>query len=175
MFLFKFFGNTLGLNTRTAHFANNQSRNCTFCTLSGRDGIDETFEHLFFTCPTTVDWQNKFASKWAPELITEQDKREFWFFGKLPGNEFFNEFIAYTALLFQQKIWQQKLTKKISSFHTLASDFCTDLREIFSESGSVRKACARTNNLLCRICENNPGAVNGGADGGGNGGDNGGQ
>ena len=56
MFLFKFFNNILGINTRLSHFVPNHSRGCTFCTLNGTIPIpDETFLHIFFECGTVKE------------------------------------------------------------------------------------------------------------------------
>ena len=49
-FIFKFYNNKLGLNTRTSHFGGD-TRACTFCSLLKRDDTDETFAHLFYDCP----------------------------------------------------------------------------------------------------------------------------
>lgn len=49
MFLFKFFQNTLSINTRISHFADNVSRKCTFCSINNpNSNCDESFLHLFF-------------------------------------------------------------------------------------------------------------------------------
>ncbi len=49
VFLFKFFNNILGINTRLSHFVPNHSRGCTFCSLNGILPVpDETFMHIFF-------------------------------------------------------------------------------------------------------------------------------
>ncbi len=48
-FIFKFYNNLLGLNTRLSHFVIDQSRQCAFCTGTAVPVPDETFLHLFFT------------------------------------------------------------------------------------------------------------------------------
>jgi hypothetical protein len=49
VFLFKFFNNILGINTRLSHFVPNQMRGCTFCSINGTNPVpDETFAHIFF-------------------------------------------------------------------------------------------------------------------------------
>jgi len=86
-FLFKFFNNFLGLNTRISHFVENTSRSCTFCVLSGRvRPPDETFFHLFLSCPTTVAWYDSFISELTTDLalIGEFDQINLWFYGRLP-------------------------------------------------------------------------------------------
>ncbi len=58
--LFKFLNNILGLNTRISHFVPGQSRDCTFCLGTFGPISEETFIHLFYECPTTTDWHEKF-------------------------------------------------------------------------------------------------------------------
>jgi hypothetical protein len=52
-FLYKYFYNKLGINSRTFHFGG-ETKNCTFCTIVVR-GMGpvpkESFKHLFFECP----------------------------------------------------------------------------------------------------------------------------
>jgi hypothetical protein len=54
-FLFKLHNNTLGINARLSHFVVNQSRTCTFCSLTRNPDpdVDETILHLFFQCLST--------------------------------------------------------------------------------------------------------------------------
>ena len=56
-FIFKFYNNRLGINTRTSHFGGN-TRNCTFCTILGNHTHDESFIHLFFECEVVKNIQN---------------------------------------------------------------------------------------------------------------------
>ena len=57
-FLFKFYNNQLGLNTRTSHFGG-ETRSCTFCfILKKPNAPDETFSHLFFDCEVVKNLHN---------------------------------------------------------------------------------------------------------------------
>ncbi len=68
-FLFKYFNNILGINTRLSHFVANRNRGCTFCKIKNTAVPvqvpislpvpipDESFEHLFYGCMTTREWQ----------------------------------------------------------------------------------------------------------------------
>ena len=56
-FIFKFYNNRLGINTRTSHFGSN-TRNCTFCTILGTPSRDESFIHLFLECEVVTHNQN---------------------------------------------------------------------------------------------------------------------
>ena len=80
-FIFKFYNNLLGLNTRLSHFVANQTRGCTFCEGTVTPAPDETFIHLFLECPTTFDWQNQFLRKYLPHLaFMDLDSRTELFF-----------------------------------------------------------------------------------------------
>jgi hypothetical protein len=67
VFLFKFFNNILGINTRLSHFVPNQTRGCTLCSLNGTNPVpDETFAHIFFDCNTVRNWHNRFLPEYLP-------------------------------------------------------------------------------------------------------------
>ena len=56
-FIFKSINNILGLNTRLAHFVEENERGCTFCNIKNVDPLpDETFFHLFYVCQTMQHW-----------------------------------------------------------------------------------------------------------------------
>ncbi len=83
VFLFKFFNNILGINTRLSHFVPNQSRGCTFCHLVGTNPLpDETFAHIFFECATVRNWHKGFINDYFPNgyLVDEQDRKNILFF-----------------------------------------------------------------------------------------------
>jgi hypothetical protein len=113
-FLFKFFNNILGLNTRISHFVPGQSRDCTFCLGTFGPISEETFIHLFYECPTTTDWHEKFLRKYltAPENLNRDQKLNFFFTGLLPGTGKDNLFVSMSVYLFQYCIWEEKLSKK---------------------------------------------------------------
>ena len=53
-FLFKFYNNILGLNSRVAKFNQNTDPSCTFCSINNlRPAPKESFTHLFYYCETT--------------------------------------------------------------------------------------------------------------------------
>ena len=53
-FLFKFYNNSLGLNSRVTKFINTVDQGCTFCILTNtRLVCKESFLHLFYYCDTT--------------------------------------------------------------------------------------------------------------------------
>ncbi len=122
VFLFKFFNNILGINTRLSHFVPNHPRGCTFCVLNGTLSVpDETFMHIFFECGTVRSWHDGFLADYFPNnyVRNEQDRRNIFFLGRVHEPDSDNFFISISILLFQYLVWEQKLRKKTSSFHTL--------------------------------------------------------
>ncbi len=67
MFFYKFYNNTLGINVRTSHFVANGTRICFFCSKTRPNARnDESFVHLFFNCPTVLEWHSDFIIKCFP-------------------------------------------------------------------------------------------------------------
>ena len=64
-FLFKFYNNILGLNSRVAKFNVDTDPSCTFCSLQNhRPAEKETFAHLFFVCNTTNNIIREFFNRY---------------------------------------------------------------------------------------------------------------
>jgi hypothetical protein len=102
-FMFKFYNNLLGLNTRLSHFVANQNRGCTFCDGNGTTVPDESFIHIFLECPTTFEWHNQFFKKYLPHLTSMEilHRTGFFFFGKLPDAANENIFLIISVLILQ--------------------------------------------------------------------------
>jgi hypothetical protein len=70
-FVYKFHSNKLGLNTRVSHFNNTTDRGCSFCKIAmqNRFGpiMEESFEHLFYSCTHTNLVIDKFLIKFLPD------------------------------------------------------------------------------------------------------------
>ncbi len=129
----------------------NQNRNCAFCTDMGQVS-EESFIHLFFDCPTTRGWQEKFLSKYItpPGDLTREEKISFFFFGTLPGLKTDNTFVGMAALIFQYCVWEQKLTKKRPSFNTLDVKFNDTIISLLKCNRKVRNMAESINTPLCR-------------------------
>jgi hypothetical protein len=121
MFAFKFYNNILGLNTRTFHFATNPVRYCQFCYLGNRlDPPEETFMHLFFSCPTVQAWHTEFVHTHFNDLnMIGPDLIKFWFLGILPTHNTSSFAVLSAVLIFQYCIWEEKLRKRKPAFRTL--------------------------------------------------------
>jgi hypothetical protein len=154
-FAFKFYNNLLGINTRLSHFVQNQQRGCTFCVLSnnGNGNIpDETFSHIFYECDTFREWHNRFTLKYLPNnyFRNDQERREFFFLGKVHGTDGDNFFIYAAVLIFQYCVWESKLKKKIHSYNTLELLFREIIYNFLRSNSLARKSKAKSNFKLCR-------------------------
>ena len=79
-FIFKFYNNRLGINTRTSHFGGH-TRNCTFCTILGNHTHDESFIHLFFDCEVVKNIKNSLDRNlfsFSNDDILEEKKQMVW-------------------------------------------------------------------------------------------------
>jgi hypothetical protein len=154
VFLFKFYNNILGLNTRISHFVPDQSRACTFCSITGNINPvpDESFIHLFFTCETSANWHIQFLSKYFPHLVTMNrvQRAGFFFLGKIPAMDKDNLFIICAVLLFQFCIWEEKLRKKEPSFRTIENIYLELLSSLVEQSNAVRECAEKINFPICR-------------------------
>jgi hypothetical protein len=113
-FIFKFYHNRLGLNTRVSHFTD-KSRWCTFCSIVGKDMgpfADESFRHFFLDCPSTQKIHQDINRTFFPNLTLDTG---YWL-GVKGNNLFLNLFL----LAIQFQIWQAKLNSKIPN-----SNFCS--------------------------------------------------
>jgi hypothetical protein len=132
-FIFKFFNNTLGLNTRVSHFGENISQNCTFCVGEGRAPTDESFLHLFVECPSTTAWADKLNQEYlgGHALQDFESKRRFWLLGKLTGEDSCDIVRVIVILLFHYTVWELKLSKNIPSFRTFMCGYLEHLNQTF--------------------------------------------
>jgi hypothetical protein len=150
-FLFKFYNNLLGLNTRTSHFGANVSRVCFFCSKKNpMENNDETFIHLFFSCTTTRNWQVQFLTRCFPEfgILSESDQKKLWFLGI--KSDTLNPFIIGAILSFQFCIWEHKLRKNVPSFHTIFTEFLNMFTATCKHNSEIRESGSVINYELCR-------------------------
>jgi hypothetical protein len=150
MFVFKFFNNILGINTRTFHFGTNVTRRCLFCFKAGRADTDETFLHLFLTCPTVTEWHNEFLNSFIAPLtpLNLENRKKLFFLGYF--NNEYNSFLASAVYHFQFSIWEEKLGKKLPAFITLKTRFLERYRESVHLTKKLQKAGTKINIPLCR-------------------------
>jgi hypothetical protein len=82
-FIYKFYNNILGLNSRVCKFVPGHDAECTICKVSGesRPVQQESFVHLFYECVHTDKYRDAMCSALFPEIINlaDMEKRAFWF------------------------------------------------------------------------------------------------
>jgi hypothetical protein len=137
-FLYKFFNNCLGINTRTSHFVPDRGRGCTFCTLQGV-GIapDESFLHLFYDCDSATRIHSTFKTKFFYNFNLDADSERLLWFGILPETVPNHPFIVLSVLLIQYGIWQAKLKNKIPSYLKIEGDTFFSLATICKLRGKM--------------------------------------
>jgi hypothetical protein len=152
-FVFKFYNNILGLNTRLSHFVAGQQRGCNFCNGTTVPVPDETFIHLFLECPTTFDWHCSFLKKYLPDFmfLNVQERSELFFLGRLPNRAYDNKFLIMAVLIFQFCIWEEKLRKKIPSFTTLDNTYSELVYSLANTNRKMFQSAELLNLPLCRL------------------------
>ena len=120
VFLFKFYGNILGLNSRVTHFNRDINGGCTFCTISGDlPPPSETFAHLFFDCKCVADVLETILSRF---LGNTRVSRESFFLATMGVCEQTNKSYTVFFNLIKYLIWRCKLEKKIPSATKIESE-----------------------------------------------------
>jgi hypothetical protein len=148
-FIFKFYNNILGINTRVAHFVRNHPRTCTFCDI-GRvpEEFEENMSHLFFDCRYVENLIQNFYG---------------WLLNEVPSKrEFFNRFntinvaknkvLNIVNILVKKYIWDCKIRFCIPNSNELRQNFCTDFNIIINQSRNVKKL-ARASGIFNNLNE----------------------
>jgi hypothetical protein len=132
-FLYKFYNNCLGINTRLSHFVQGRGRGCTFCTLNNvANTPDETFLHIFYGCNTVQSVHNSFTARYFIDInLDDGPKRMFWY-GILPSGLPEKNLFMYTILLVQFGIWRAKLKNKLPSFTKIENEVFFSLATIYA-------------------------------------------
>ena len=109
-FLFKFYNNSLGLNSKVAKFNNTVDPGCTFCSLTNtRPVCKESFVHLFYYCDTT----NKTITEFFQQYFTiELPDNKVFFSGNIRAKEDENLSLQLVLDVLRYHIWTCKLEKK---------------------------------------------------------------
>jgi hypothetical protein len=153
-FIFKFRNNLLGLNVRVVHFNDNVGRGCTFCRIQNGNGPlpDETFLHLFYSCPHSKKLVNGFLGKYFTmiDLNDEQQVKTFTFLGEINPDYQNNFFISTVAIYLSFFIWQCKLQKKIPLMENCLNDIFYSV-DIIRRISSKFREHMNLNLPLCRV------------------------
>ena len=142
-FLFKYHNNTLGLNSRVAHFNPDTDPSCTFCSVNNlRPAERETFSHLFFHCETTqkfiTEFYNRFFSIETPTCPE-------FFCGNISLIESENRSFQLVMDVFRYHIWSYKLENKTPVISSLFSEINDTLCTIYTMSPKSRNYAVSCN------------------------------
>ena len=119
-FIFKFYHNKLGLNTRTSHFGGD-TRNCTFCTISGKNPTDETFVHIFFECePVSALHKCLERNLFSYHNVDILESKNLWFGCQVLEHD--NAFLRIFFLTVQYFIWCAKLGKFLPNINFILGE-----------------------------------------------------
>ena len=153
-FSFKFYNNTLGLNTRLSHFVDNNTRSCTFCTVNNSiNPQEETFLHLFLECQYTDKILCTIRENFVPEITlrTTAEKKMLWLCGSSP-NAIYNKglFIQAFCSSVMFTLWEHKLKKKKLTWALFREDLIHTLGTIYDTNLSFRDSVSTLNLSICR-------------------------
>jgi hypothetical protein len=128
-FLFKFYNNILGLNTRVSHFVQNHDRNCTFCIQQGKQN-DESFRHFFLSCEVAKPIRRKFIDKFFYDLNMNEEMECYFWFGIVPEGVPDKKLYSLCVLFIQFGFWTAKLKKKLPSYNKIITDTLFNLKVV---------------------------------------------
>ena len=135
-FLFKFYNNILGLNSRVAKFNNEIDPSCTFCTTNKLFPAEkESFSHLFYYCPTT----NKLLSTFLERFFTINSLTATEFFAsKINEKEDDNKALQLALDIFRYYI-------KIPTVGNIFNEINDTIGTIYSLSSKTKHAAESCN------------------------------
>jgi hypothetical protein len=124
-FLYKFYNNCLGINTRISHFVPDRGRGCTFCSITRVGNVpvpDESFLHLFYDCDHTARIRNTFMNKYFNNFILDDASLKLFWFGIMPERIPVDCVTIISILFMQYGIWRAKLKNKVPSYPKVEGD-----------------------------------------------------
>jgi hypothetical protein len=120
-FLFKFYNNMLGLNSRISHFNPEVNASCTFCCITRTlPAPKETMPHLFFHCTTTQSLLSRFVAKYITNLEVNESN---FFFANNTEFEYINRPLGFIFDIFRYTVWHFKLKKEAPNFIFFENEF----------------------------------------------------
>ncbi len=138
VFIFKYYSNILGLNSRIAHFNREVYAGCTFCVMrKNLPAPKETLSHIFFNCPTTSDILVKFYEKYLRGITLEQNT---FFLSNASEYECENKPLSVVLDLVRYVIWQHKLNKKLPNFNVFETELQYTLGVVAGASKSFERS-----------------------------------
>ena len=128
-FLFKFFNNRLGLNSRTINFGG-ETRFCTFCVLENMPLVDESFKRLFYSCYTVRLIHARIES-----ILDIGDNKKMWF--GFPSGVIKNNFYCLFLLSIQFFIWKAKLSSKLPNANYVLGESVQLMDNLSNTNGNI--------------------------------------
>jgi hypothetical protein len=142
VFLFKYYNNILGTNSRVSHFNNTIDGGCTFCHITGPNPVpQETVLHIFFDCPTVNVVVESVCERFLDNIIITKDM---FFLGNY-GNETDNKTMSDFFDIVRYLIWQAKLEKRLPRTNKIVEELYYLLRIILGSSSKINE---RYNNSI---------------------------
>jgi hypothetical protein len=155
-FLFKFVNNTLGINSRVAHYNIYVNAGCTFCVLKKLfPAPQESFRHLFYDCDTVMSLHDRIANEFLSNINMEDltVREKLWFFGltidQYSGNLFLQTFIGCIQLY----IWECKLRKVLPSWDSMHEFVYCKIKGMLQISSTLNDSRVSLNNNVFRRWE----------------------
>jgi hypothetical protein len=145
VFLFKYYNNILGINSRVAHFNNAIDGGCTFCLISGPHPVpQETVMHLFFACPSKRVVLETICMRYLNNIVLEET---LYFLGTNSEIETENKLLSGFFDIVRYLIWQSKLEKKLPMSNKVLSDLDYLLKIILGASKRLSENCNNSANF----------------------------
>jgi zinc-binding in reverse transcriptase len=146
IFLFRFYSNTLKINSRTAHFNADIPPTCDFCS---RKKIfpppKETILHLFWFCPVLETPLSYILSEMFGNVLVTKDTYFTGIFENNPGNDETQELHLIIFNVIKYVIWEFKWSKKTPDRNSLAYRVKFYLNLVFRSSKKIKNIAINTN------------------------------
>jgi len=138
-FIFKLHSNTLGINSRVAHFVRGHPNTCTFCDITHEpDENSESILHLFFNCTHVEPVLSSFYG-WLLNLDNRyMPTRSEFFYNFATGCLKKNKIMLLVNLIVKKYIWDCKLRFSLPSINNLKQNFISEINYIIRQSSTVR-------------------------------------
>jgi hypothetical protein len=147
-FIFKYYNNILGINSRVAHFNVDVNSGCTFCSITNNRPVPkETIQHLFFYCPSTYEIICTFFDRYIANTTNNKCN---YFLSNISSNEQVNNVVTIVWDIFRYVVWQFKLQKRVPVF----SIFDDEIQYHFAIINATSKFF-RDSLIDCHFLQNN--------------------
>jgi len=147
-FIFKFFNNIIGLNTRVAHFVRGHPRTCTFCDIAEEPyENDETTLHLFYDCRHVENVLTAFYT-WLFELENNYYVSRLEFFVGFTSENIHRQRVLHIVnLLIKKYIWDCKQRFTVPGIVNLKLYILGELQRLSTLSRIWRDALVKSDLL----------------------------